>query len=80
MSAIALSYWIAKSSDKLERVFIAVWLVGWATLWFAPVHSYAGLLSVRCANVLVWVVATAIALSITKITQCCSLKQSFGAE
>ena len=66
MSAIALSYWIAKSSDRLERVFIALWLIGWAMLWFAPVHSDAGLLSVRYANVLVWVVATAIALRITK--------------
>jgi len=68
LSAIALSYWIAKSSDKLERVFIALWLVGWAMLWFAPVHSDAGLLSVRYANVLVWVFATAIALRITKTT------------
>lgn len=66
LSAVVLSYWIAKSSDKLERVFIALWLVGWAMLWFAPVYSNAELLSVRYANVLVWVVATTIALRILK--------------
>ena len=75
LSALTLSYWIAKSGDKLERVFIALWLVGWATLWFAAAYSYPGPLSVRYANVLVWVVATAIALRITKTTT-----QSFGAE
>lgn len=64
-TAIVLTYWISKSRNKLERAFIALWLTGWAMLWFAPFYSDVGLLAVRCANVLIWVVATAIALRIT---------------
>lgn len=66
VSAIVLSYWIAKASDKLERAFIALWLIGWVALWCAPLYNAAGLLAVRYANVLVWVVATVIALKITR--------------
>ena len=65
-TTIVLAYWIAKSKNKLERAFIVLWLIGWAMVWFAPVYSDAGLLAVRYANVLVWVVATVIALRITK--------------
>jgi len=65
-TTIVLAYWIAKSKNKLERAFIVLWLIGWAMIWFAPVYSDAGLLAVRYANVLVWVVATVIALGITK--------------
>jgi hypothetical protein len=66
VSAVVLSYWIAKSSNKLERAFIGLWLIGWAMLWFAPVYSDARLVGVRYLNVVVWVVATAVALKIAK--------------
>ena len=66
VSAIVLSYWIVKASDRLERAFLALWLTGWAMLWFAPLYTDGGLLAVRYAHVLVWAMATAIALKITK--------------
>ena len=56
----------SKIQRQTRTRFIALWLFGWAMLWFAPVYSNAELRSVRNANVLVWVVATTIALRILK--------------
>ncbi len=65
-TAIVLSYWIAKSRNKLERAFIGLWLIGWAIAWFAPLYSDVGLWAVRYANFLIWLAATVIALRIMK--------------
>ena len=65
-TAVVLTYWIAKAKNKLERAFVALWLIGWAMDWFAPLYSDAGLSAVRYATFLIWLAATVVALRITK--------------
>ena len=66
VSAVVLSYCIARAGNKPERAFIALWLVGWAILWFRPAFCDPVLPAVRYTSVVVWAAATVIALGITR--------------